>query len=187
MRTAPELPASRWPVYRGYASLLSSLGLAVVMFDHDLLSATTDHAPAQVRVAIDTARHIDGMDSSRVVLWFFSGGGVLSPPYVREPPEWLRGAAFSYPVLEDDDPDWDPCAALHLGLKLPMLLTRVGQENPRLVQGQSRFVDQASRLAVPLDIIDVVHGKHAFDCDEPTTESRMAVTRAAHWILTTLR
>lgn len=187
MRTAPELPASRWPVYRGYAGLMSALGLAVAMFDHGLLSGQEDRAPVHLRTAIATARSIDGVDGSRVLLWFFSGGGVLSPPYLREAPDWLRGVAFSYPRLDDADPDWDPRAALHPSLRLPMLLTRVGLENPGLVAGQRRFVDEASRLAVPLDIIDVPNGRHAFDCGEPTHESQMAVTRAAHWALATLR
>lgn len=182
MRTPPVVPPSRWPVYVGYASLLCSQGLAAAMFNHGLLTGDDDVAPDDLRMAIDAARNAEGIDPDRVVLWFFSGGGVLSPAYLGAPPDWLRGIAFSYAVLDDDDPQWDPRAGIQPGLSLPLLITRVGHENPGLVDGQRQFLDKAARLDLPLTIIDVPRGTHAFDCSEPTKESQDAILKATQWV-----
>lgn len=185
MKTPPRLPPTRWPVYVGYSSLLRSQGAAVAMFNHGLLNGD-DAAPGDLRIAIDTARNADGVDADRVVLWFFSGGGVLSPAYLNATPGWLRGLAFSYAVLDDDDPEWDPRAAIHPGVRVPLLVTRVGQENAGLVEGQQQFLDKAARLDVPTTVIDVPNGRHAFDAADPTPESQNAVRKAAHWVLKNL-
>lgn len=186
MRNPPSVPASQWPVYQGYAGLLSAHHVAVAMFDHGLLNGDEEAAPGDLRAAIATAQGADGVDGSRVVLWFFSGGGLLSPTYLSAPPGWLRGVALSYPALDDDDPDWDPRAALHPGLAVPLLLTRVGHENPGLVEGQAQFVDKARRLSIPLDLIDIPHGRHAFDCAEPFQASQDAIRTATRWVLKSL-
>ena len=182
MMTPPIVPPSNWPVFVGYSSLLCNQGAAVAMFDHRLL-AGDEAAPDDVRLAVDTARRADGVDPDRVVLWFFSGGGILSPAYLNAPPDWLRGMAFSYAVLDDDDPDWSPRAALHPERPVPVLVTRVGQEVPGLVDGQQQFVDKATRLDLPLTVIDVPHGGHAFDAAEATAESRGAIREATQWVV----
>lgn len=186
MRTPPVRPASQWPVFQGYANALAARGVAAAVFDHGLLTGDEDAAPEHLRAAIDTARAHEGVDGSRVVLWHFSGGGVLATPYLSSAPSWLRGLAFSYAVLDDEDPAWDPRAGLHRGLQLPMLLTRVANESPGLIEGQTQFVTLARDLDVPLDIIDVAGAPHAFDSREPTPERTAAVIRALEWVVTTL-
>lgn len=186
MRTPPIKPASQWPVFQGYASALTAQGVAAAMFDHGFLTGDEEAAPEHLRAAIETARGHERIEAQRVVLWFFSGGGVLATPYLSHPPTWLRGMAFSYAVLDDEDPSWDPREGLRHGLELPLLLTRVEDELPGLIEGQAQFVALARDIEVPLDVIDVAGASHAFDSDEPTGKGVAAVRRAVEWVVKTI-
>jgi acetyl esterase/lipase len=69
---------------------------------------------------------------------------------------------------------------------LPIVLTRVGLERPRLAAGVEAFIDAAQECGARLEIIDVPHGQHGFDMLDHTDESRLAVTRALDAVLACL-
>jgi hypothetical protein len=176
-----------WPVYQGYAAAIAQRGLVAVVVDHrlirglDQLSAAAD----DVEAAVGLLRADPQVDPERIVLWFFSGAGLLAGEWLDSRPGWLRGIALSYPRLATP-PGVDELvsAAEVIGkastTDLPVLLTRVGRERDELAGPVAEFV---SAGGTALDIIDVPKGQHGFDMLDHTDESRAAVTKALDWAI----
>lgn len=191
----PELrPTPReWPVFRGYGSLAASSGAVGVTVDHPLHS-TADYADAADAIAsvVAEVRELPGVDSRRVALWFFSGGGLLTADWIGRAPDWLRCVAASYPVLAplpgwDVDPRFRPVETLASAGELPILLTRAGQEASEIATGVQAFTTEAQARGAKLDVIDVPEGRHSFDVLDHTPASRAAVAQAMSWVIRKLR
>jgi dienelactone hydrolase len=179
-----------WPIFRAYASLVASRGAVGVTVDHGLHSpADYPAADEDVRAAVELLRADPRVDGDRVALWFFSGGGMLSTGWLREPPSWLRCVALTYPLVEspegwDVDPRFRPAEAVAGAGELPIVLTRVGLERPDVAAGVERFVSAA--VKADLQVIDVPNGRHSFDNLDDADESRAAVTGAVDAVLAAL-
>lgn len=186
-----------WPVYRGYAAELAAQGILAALVDHRLHvvpgadGAVFDYvtAAADVAEAVETVRADKRADADRALLWFFSGGSLLSGDWLRAAPAWLRGVALSYPVLAPvpggfTDPHFGPVAAVvgGGGEFPPILLTRVGLEHPTFAEGVEEFLAAAGRSGVPVEVVEVPNGQHSFDVLDHTEESRAAVRRAISWV-----
>ncbi len=190
----PDLrPTPRdWPVYRGYGALLASRGLVAAVVDHrlhvlqdpggvvlDYPTAAQDAAAAVAAVRADPRVAAD-----RIVVWFFSGGGLLCADWLREPPVWLRGVALTYPALAPlpgwpVDPRFRPVEAVgeQAARQVPIVLTRVGREKPEIAETVVGFLAAAGAASRTVEVVDVPHGQHSFDVLDHTDESREAVQR----------
>jgi acetyl esterase/lipase len=168
-----------WPVYRGYGSLAASRGVVGAVVDHRLHSpASCPQAADDLAAAVRLARADPRVDPERVAIWGFSGAGLLLADWLREPPSWLRCVAASYPIFGGP--------AETVAGALPIVLTRVGHEHPRIAATVEAFVSAARARGAQLDIVDVPHGQHGFDVLDHTDESRVAVERALGAVLTAL-
>ncbi|MCA2214276.1 alpha/beta hydrolase [Jidongwangia harbinensis] len=179
-----------WPQYRAYGSLAAARGVVGATVDHRLHSpAAYPDAAADVRAAADAVRADPRVDDDRLALWFFSGSGMLAADWLRDPPPWLRCLTLSYPLLRPlpgwpADPRFLPADAVARAGDLPIVLTRVGQENPAIAEGVEGFV--AASAGARLEIVEVPHGHHAFDVLDDDDGSRAALTRAVDLVLATL-
>lgn len=190
----PDLrPTPRdWPVYRGYGALLASRGLVAAVVDHRLHvlqqadGVVLDYPTAadDVTAAVDAVRADPRVDAERIVVWFFSGGGLLCAGWLREPAAWLRAVALTYPVLAPlpgwpVDPRFRPVEAVgeQAPRQVPIVLTRVGLEKPQIAETVARFLAAADAAGRSVEIVDVPHGQHSFDVLDHTDESREAVQR----------
>jgi hypothetical protein len=183
-----EVTPRDWPVYRGYATATARRGLVASVVDHSLIRGL-DHlvtAADEVEAAVGVLRSDPRVDPDRVVLWFFSGAGLLAGEWLDSRPDWLRGVALTYPLLATP-PGVDELvtAAEVIGKHkdLPVLLTRAGLEREELAGPVAEFV---SAGGTALDIIDVPKGHHGFDMLDHTEESRAAVTKALDWAIAQL-
>jgi acetyl esterase/lipase len=178
-----------WPVYRGYGSAVAAGGAVGVTVDHRLHDvADYPRAAADVAAAVQMVREDRRVDADRVALWFFSGGGLLLADWLRTPPDWLRCVAATYPVLAplpgwEVDPRFRPVQAVASAGDLPIVLTRVGREQPQITATLEEFTGAAGRCRARLEIIDVPGGRHGFDMLDYTDESRQAVRRALDAVL----
>ncbi|QNE22945.1 hypothetical protein F1D05_15335 [Kribbella qitaiheensis] len=185
-----------WPVYQGYATAIAQRGLVAVVVDHSLIRGLDQLTAAadDVEAAVGLLRADSQVDPERVLLWFFSGAGLLAGEWLDSRPDWLRGVALTYPLLATP-PGVDELvsAAEVIGRHdrgggagkdsnsvLPVLLTRVGRERAELAGPVAEFV---SAGGTALDIIDVPKGQHGFDMLDHTDESRAAVTKALDWAI----
>lgn len=191
----PEMqPQPRdWPVFAGYGSLAADNGAIGVIVDHGLDSPAAFPAAADViTAAVELARALPGADPERVALWFFSGSGLLAADWLRHPPPWLRGIAASYPVMVplpgmEVDGRFRPIDALEGGVGVPLLVTRVGREQPVIASAVDAFIAAAERQELNLEVIDVVEGHHSFDILDDSDASRAAIQQAMDWVKAALR
>lgn len=182
-----------WPGFTGYACAVAQRGSVAVTIDHRLHdTAAYPIAAADVRVAVEHARALPGVDAQRVALWFFSGGGLLVTDWLADPPSWLRCVALTYPLLAPL-PGWrvpagfEPIKALPGVGDLPLLLTRVGREQPVIADTVAAFITAAQAQGASLEIIDVADGQHGFDTLDHTDDSRRAVCQALSWVTRALQ
>lgn len=178
-----------WPVYRGYASLVATRGVVGATVDHRLHNPGAHLMAADdVRAAVEALRADPRVDGERIALWFFSGGGLLSADWLREPPPWLRCVALTYPVLVPFpgwpvDPRFHPVDAVGSAGDLPIVLTRAGRDNPVINEGIASFLSAAKTRP---DVVEVPRGRHGFDYLDDDDASRAAVERATDLVLATM-
>lgn len=194
-RPAEQEPTPRdTPLFQGYASLAAQTGAIGVMFNHRLHdSSLCPTAADDVAAAVNDARALEGADPDRVVIWAFSGGGLLMADWFAAPPPWLRGVAVSYPLLGSVhgfgivvNSRFHAVDSLSGAGNLPILLTRVGREQGEIASLVAAFVSAAAENKAHVDIIDLPDGQHAFDMFDDTDTSRQAVHQAMTWVQTTL-
>jgi acetyl esterase/lipase len=181
-----------WPVYQGYGSLAATRGAVGVTVDHRLHDiGDYPLAAADVSAAVQAARADPRVDADRIAVWFFSGGGLLLGDWLREPPDWLRCVAATYPLLaplpgRNVDVRFRPVDAVAIAGALPIVLTRAGRERPQVADAVKAFVAAARTCGAKLEIVDVPHGRHGFDMLDHTDESRKAVGQAIEAVLNAL-
>ncbi|MFZ4173638.1 alpha/beta fold hydrolase [Streptomyces griseoincarnatus] len=179
-----------WPTLRGYAHCAAAGGAVAAVVDHRLHTLDDyERAAADVAAAMEQVRADPRVDADRAALWFFSGGGPISAPWLDAPPPWLRCLAATYPVLGPlpgwglTDRRFDPARAVAHAGGLPVVLTRVGLETPAIAATVEGFLASAKERGADVDVVDVPHGHHAFETVDPTDESRDAVRRAIRAVL----
>lgn len=182
----PWRPAT-WPAYRGYGSLLARAGVVGVMLEHGYHTpGDLDAAAADVRRLVDAVRSDPAVDTDRVALWFFSGGGVLAGEWLADPPAWLAAVALTYPAVAHR-PDVTSALVTPVdavaAIRVPVLLTRVEHEAPFLVPGQEAFLAAGG----PVEVHDVPGAQHGFETLDDTDAARAAIRAGVDWVTTRLR
>jgi acetyl esterase/lipase len=182
----PERPPS-WPAFRAYAALLAQAGAVAAVFEHSYHeSDDLDRAFDDVEGLVARVRRHPAVDADRVLLWFFSGGGVLAGPFLSSPADWLAGVALTYPMCghRDDDGGSDlttPVDAVRAGCDVPLLLTRVEHERDWIVPSQRELLAAAERSGTDVEVIDVPGAQHGFETVDHTDPAREAITRGVAW------
>ena len=179
-------------VFLGYGALAAASGLVGITFDHRLHSDMHyPQAADDVVAVVERTRALDVVDPDRIVLWFFSGGGALAASWLRDAPSWLRGIAWTYPVLAPppdwpgDGPRFDAVMAVAAHPALPKLLVRVGDEYPFIAPTQDAFVAAARDVGASLDVLDIPHAVHGFEVQAYDAGYRATVDQAMDWVAAT--
>jgi acetyl esterase/lipase len=182
-------PTARdWPAYVGYGATATTHGATGVVLDVPLHDPSDYPGIARtVAAAIEDARCEPAVDADRLAVWSFSGGALLSADWLRDPPDWLRCLALSYPVLApmpswQVDPAYRPAEALTAQAP-SIVLTRAGQDIPEVAATVPPFLSRAAELGVAVESIDVPEGQHGFDSLDHTDASRDAVRTAFAGVL----
>ncbi|MEU9247354.1 dienelactone hydrolase family protein [Streptomyces sp. NPDC048385] len=183
-----------WPVYRGYGSLLASLGVAAAPVQLPLHEyADFPRAADALAQAVGILRADPRIDGDRIGIWFFCGGGPLISDWLRDTPEWLRCLGVTYPVLGSRPgkellPRFEPALALaEAGELPPIVLTTVGLEDPLIFQTETHFAGVAEELGKQVELIHVPNGTHGFDFADHTEESRQAVRQAVNSVVAAMK
>ncbi|MET7879044.1 dienelactone hydrolase family protein [Micromonospora profundi] len=186
----PGVPDPRdWLLYRGYGALLAESGVVTALVSYQVAEVSALPATAEdIATMVEQVRADPRVDPDRVVLWFFSGGGLLASDWLRDAPSWLRGIALTYPLLIPF-PDWEidsrflPVDALEAGSTVPLVLTRAGRDIPVVLAGIDAFLTAATVHGRPVQVIDVPDGQHSFDILDHSPQSEAAVLAARDAVL----
>lgn len=193
--------AKNWQFFQSYGSLVTSAGLAGVVFNHrfnslnDLQTATSD-----IKAAVDFVRANSekySIDKDRICLWFFSGGGSFVAPFLSERPNWLKCMVIYYGVLGPEvwentgekvsdtqrtglDPfpllesksDWDPA----------FFIAEAGEDDAALNAGLQRFFQTAIKNGWKIEYWNHPTGPHGFDLDKDDQRSRDIILRTVDFL-----
>ncbi|MEU8423972.1 hypothetical protein AB0C15_24185 [Micromonospora sp. NPDC048835] len=190
----PDAPDPRdWLLYRGYGALLAASGVVTALVSYQVSDLSALPAAADdIAAMVEQVRADPRVDPERVVLWFFSGGGLFAADWLRVPPPWLRGIALTYPLLVPF-PGWEvdarflPVEALDAGTGVPLVLTRAGQDIPPVLAGIDAFLPAAGAQGWPMRVIEVPDGQHSFDILNHGPQSEAAVLAARDAVVELLK
>ncbi|RAO37221.1 hypothetical protein PSN13_01202 [Micromonospora saelicesensis] len=186
----PDAPDPRdWLLYRGYGALLAASGVVTALVSYQVSDLSALPAAADdIAAMVEQVRADPRVDPERVVLWFFSGGGLFAADWLRVPPPWLRGIALTYPLLIPF-PGWEvdarflPVEALSSSTGVPLVLTRAGQDIPPVLAGIDAFLPAATAQGWPMQVIEVPDGQHSFEILNHGPQSEAAVLAARDAVL----
>jgi len=166
-----------WGQYQGWGRLLAGEGLAAVAFEHAAVAeAGFEAVAAQVGVALAAVRDRAGelgLDPERLAVAGFSAGVPLTAAVLGGSVVGVRCAALCYGPPGDLEPD--------PGLP-PLLLVRAGLDDPELNGGIDGFVAAAAGRGLPVELVEVPDGHHAFDVLDDTDASRAAIGRVVAFL-----
>ena len=181
-----------WPTFLGYARLAARLGAMGATVDHRLHDlGDFARAARDVEDAVALVRAHPRVDAGRVALWFFSTGGLLSADWLAAPPPWLRCLALTYPLLSPPpgwgvEPRFHPARTVRTAGRLPVVLTRVGREQPEFAATVAGFLAAAQDAGVRVEVVDAPSAPHGFETADHSPEARAAVDSAARTVLAQL-
>lgn len=194
----PGAPAKNLGTFQSWGRLAAASGLVGVTFTHrlgfprpGLAEAGEDLAAAIRYIRTNSGRH--GIDSERICVAAFSGGGPLISPVLAKPYPYVKCLVAFYAFLDireseiftlhetgDTTTSFSPVAQLGSTRGIPpMLIARGGGDaTPALNPSIDRFLAEALRRNLPVTLINHPSGGHGFDTDD-VTEGTRQIVRAA--------
>ncbi|WP_353940869.1 alpha/beta fold hydrolase [Streptomyces sp. HUAS MG91] len=179
-----------WPTLVGYARCAADQGVVGVTLDHRLHAVTAyPTAAADVEAAVAAVRADPRVDADRIALWFFSGGGPLTAPWLSARPAWLRCLAANYPIMAPlpnwgvNDARFRPAEVVARGGTPPFVLVRVGREASAIAATVAEFLAAAEAGGAPVEVVDVPAAPHGFEGLDHSDDARDAVREAMRRVL----
>ncbi|HKQ16094.1 MAG TPA: dienelactone hydrolase family protein [Steroidobacteraceae bacterium] len=170
-------PPTQWGVFVSYGELVAASGLVGVTFNHRLFGLTDyERARSDVAAAIEYVRSHAAelnVDADRIALWYFSGGGPLLTPMLRDRPDYVRCLLAFYAYLQ---PAEAQVRAKSAGV--PIFIARAGLDQPMINETIDRFVPEALAGNAALDLMNHSSGRHGFDILDDDDRSREIIARA---------
>ncbi|MEV1026950.1 alpha/beta fold hydrolase [Streptomyces sp. NPDC050264] len=179
-----------WTTFVAYGRYAADQGVVGVTLDHRLHDVSAYPTAARdLADAVAEVRADPRVDAERIALWFFSGSGPMTAPWLSEPPPWLRCVAACYPIMAPlpgwgvNDPGFRPAEVVARGGTLPFVLVRAGLESSAVAATVAEFVAAAEAGGAPVTVLDVPDGHHGFEGLDHTDSARTAVREAMRLVL----
>ncbi len=156
-------PQRKWGIYRDWARLATTRGLAAMVPD-----AASGHGTAEMGAALEHLRANAakyGIDPDRVAIWGCSMHVREGLPFAMDPVRRIRAVVMYYGFTDTAAMDPDK----------PMLLARAGLDMAAMNQSMAAWATKAVRLGAPLTWIDLPSLHHAFE-DNALSRSVVATT-----------
>jgi dipeptidyl aminopeptidase/acylaminoacyl peptidase len=195
-----------WGVFISYGQLMAASGLAAITFNHRYYSPTSlrdseSDVADLIKYVRDHAASLN-IDSDRICLWAFSGGGPLLSFALRDAPSYVRCMVSYYGLLDlqkarkrfpdsvTDETLRDLSTLYHLKNiskpMAPMLIARAGQDIPEINESVASFVQEAFVKNAPVEVINHPAGRHGFDVLNNDERSREIIRATVEFVKTHL-
>ena len=196
-----------WGLFQSWGRLIAAAGMVAVMFTHRLgyPKPLLEEAAIDLRNALDYIRaHADSfnVDSGRIALIAWSGGGPLLSIAMRERSQFVRCLVAFYAYLdiqrspthiENEGPEtlraFSPITQLQgdASSMIPMFVARAGQDEiPMMNDSIERFIAAALKANTPLTYMNHPAGEHGFDNQNDDNRSREIIRSALTFLDTHL-
>ncbi|MYT75376.1 MULTISPECIES: alpha/beta hydrolase [unclassified Streptomyces] len=179
-----------WPTLVGYARYAADEGVVGVTLDHRLHAVTAyPTAAADLEAAVAEVRADPRVDADRIALWFLSGSGPLTAPWLGARPPWLRCLAANYPIMAPlpgwgvNDARFRPAEVVARGGTPPFVLVRAGRETSAIAATVAEFLAAAEEGGAPVEVVDVPDAPHGFEGLDHSDSARDAVREAMRRVL----
>jgi hypothetical protein len=156
-------PQRKWGIYRDWAKLVTTRGMAALVPDAGQGAGTADMTAVLDHVRARAAEF--GVDSGRVALWACSMHVPEGNRFGMDPARGIDALVLYYGVA--DTAALDP--------EKPVLLARAGLDGAGINNAMGAWATKAIRLGAPLTWIDLPSLHHAFDAFEDDALSRSTV------------
>lgn len=196
--------AKDWGQFVSWGQLAAASGFIGVTFNHRSSERRTKLREAAsdvedlIRYVRTEARSLNIAGDSLCVWTCSAGPPFVLPKIFREAPTYIKCAVVLYGLLDlqhlrpdtdisvTDDvlEEFSPLAQLREAKKPPppMLLVRAGRDQARFNDSIDRFISEALRRNVPIQVVNYPSGQHSFDTRDDTEESRTIVRRTIEFI-----
>jgi dienelactone hydrolase len=182
--TAPK----DWGLFQSLGRLIGASGLAAVMFNHRFFGF--DRIRDAVADIDDLLSYVGahgeelGIETGRLCLWAFSGGGVFLGPFLRNTPDAVRCVVAYYAALHARTPEFSAAVQLseNTGRLPALLVARAGLDLPELNDGIDQFVQQALKKNACIDVLNHATGQHGFDARDDNERTRDILRRTLEFI-----
>jgi len=198
----PRLGAKNMAFFTSWGRLLAASGFVAAAFDHRFLSPERlVEAAGDVAAAVDHVReHANalGVDSERLAIWVFSGGGPFLTLALKGAPPWVRAGVAFYAALDlrekppgasaaiTDEIRRDYSPAHHVraegGRTAPLFVARAGLDHPFMNASIDRFVAESLAANAEIDVMNHPHGRHGFDFLDDDARSHEIIVRTIEFL-----
>lgn len=192
-----------WGIYKTWGRLVAASGMAAVTFNHRVgfPDPNLEQGSHDVTDLVSFVRgHSEewGLDKERICLAAYSAGGPMLSMAMRDTPSYIRCLVAFYAFLDIQDSalhkkylseaqlkEFSPLFQLSQNpAKIPpVFVARAGKDQiPDLEPGLDRFVAEALRRNINLELMNHAQGIHGFDNQNDDARSREIVKAAVEFM-----
>ncbi len=172
-----------WQIYQDYGAVTAANGIIAVQFNRRFANGSElPQAREDTKSFIDFIRENGGkygIDTNRIGVWAFSGGGFFVDLVMQENQPFIKFIIAFYGIDRVETLE----QIRKLGDKLPPIyMVRAGQDQPNLNNAITLFALQAIGRNLRFTLINYAEGKHAFDIFDDTDETRKIIKHTFQFI-----
>lgn len=161
--------------YVSWARLVASFGMVAITY----VASEPDRDVRDVLEYVRTNADALGINAERLGVWACSGNVPAALSLLAAAEQRFACATLCYGYMGDEPP---------LPREMPLLIVRAGgDEMPGLNDQIDAFVPRALRANLPLTVINQPAAPHAFDIQDDSDASRMAIVRILAFLQMHLR
>jgi acetyl esterase/lipase len=180
-------------LFADYGAFAAASGFVGITFNHRFFGDAIERAASDVAAAIEFAGAQPEVDPQRLFFWAFSGGGpfltfAFDRPNVRAIISYyavldLVARQGSNVVTPELRARLSPLERLRSGAKCPpIFIARAGKDHEFLNETVEKFVEEALRRNVELELMAHPEGIHGFDIMNNDDRSRAIIRRTFEFI-----
>ena len=172
-----------WGFFTSYGEAVAQSGFAAITFNHSLFGLNNfpdSYSDINNLISYIKSNHTKlKVDSSNIILWFFSGSGALMAPFIAEQPKNIKGIIGFYPLMDLAQyqeylaeetaemilKNYSPKLALSEKSNVPIFIAKAGLDSKEINDTIGSFMQKARHIKANVVLHNHAKGKHGFDND----------------------